>query len=93
MDSRYGGYYPDYELIDRLQKASNQEQDEYLLSCPHWEAMCELRVRYQAEGWWDTTRETELERIKLDPARGLVVLLDGSSYTCDEVWGDISRPD
>lgn len=78
----------DYDLVDKLTTHSNDDQDSYVQLCPHLPEMRVLVERFRLEGWWDTTRVRELERIRLDPARGLVVTPLGS-VTTDEWQGEI----
>lgn len=87
-------YYPDYDLIDRLTRLSNQSQDRYVAECPHLPEMREIAAQYRAEGWWDTTREAVKAQLKSEGANGMVICdHTGWRYYDDCVWGEIENDD
>lgn len=86
MDSNWGGRRVDYDLVDRLERERYKKEQSYV--CPMWDWLKDFRDRFTEQGWWETTRQIELEIIKLDPARGLVIKRD-EWLTADECAGEI----
>lgn len=86
MDSNWGGRAVDYDLIDRLEQERHRKEMLYI--CPMWDWLKDFRDQFTAQGWWVTTRLAEIERCRLDPARGLVI--SGELWlTADEAHGEI----